>query len=851
MPDVASQETGSDQLISTRSSEGEEDTMKTAKPWQCIFRLIFLFVLILSSRPASAAPQGVLRGRVIDPLGAVVPGAKVALLENNKEFQHTQAGQEGAFEFAGLTAGRYTVRVQASGFEDENSAPVFVPGEGTAQLDVIVRLGSMHERMVVSSTGTEMPESQVGASISTIDFNQLEHTNHVDVLDALRSAPGMQVMETGQRGSLTSVFVRGGDTRFNKLLIDGIPANDIGGFAQFARLATAGVDEVEILRGPNSVLYGSDGLASVINLTTRRGFTSVPEITYSADGGNFSTLREDGTIGGAYHAFDYFSEFARFDTRNGLPNNAFHNGTYAGNFGWKPNGATELRFTARHTAVGLGDSNALAFYGIPDDSREAGHDSYFGVTAQNQTTPHWHNLVRFASAQLGYALTNPSPTGTPFDPYGFGANYLGNTVTICGANGYCTTGSAILDYGGVYPSTYNAGTTRRSFYAQSDYDPRAGLGLTAGFRYGHEDGFTNYLGSISPGNRNNYSMFVEGRASAWRRLFATAGVGLDKNAVFGFAATPRVSLAYYLRRPTSSGFFGDTELKVNFATGIKEPSIAEQNTSLYQALLQTPGGRALIAQYGIAPVNAERSRSFDFGVEQTVWNNRARLGVTFFHANYFDLIEFVNAGALPQLGVPQDIADSLLTSTYGAYVNSDSFRALGAEVTAEVHASHNLVLRGNYTYLDAVVTRSFTSDALGASFNPAFPTIPIGAYSPLVGARPFNRAPHSGGLVVDYAREKFGMALSGTFVGRRDGSTFLSDGFFYTTMLLPNRNLQAAYQVIDLSGRYSLHPHLMAYVSVSNLFSQHYQAQIGYPSLPLAFRAGMKFTFGGESGWWK
>ncbi len=109
------------------------------------------------------------------------------------------------------------------------------------------------------------------------------------------------------------------------------------------------------------MLYGSDGLASVINLTTRHGFTTVPEITYSADGGNFSTLREDGTIGGAYHAFDYFSEFARFDTRNQLPNNGFHNGTYAGNFGWKPTGATELRFTARHTAVGFGDSNAIGF----------------------------------------------------------------------------------------------------------------------------------------------------------------------------------------------------------------------------------------------------------------------------------------------------------------------------------------------------------------------------------------------------------------------------------------------------------------------------------------------------------
>ena len=80
---------------------------------------------------------------------------------------------------------------------------------------------------------------------------------------------------------------------------------------------------------------------------------------------------------------------------------------------------------------------------------------------------------------------------------------------------------------------------------------------------------------------------------------------------------------------------------------------------------------------------------------------------------------------------------------------------------------------------------------------------------------------------------------------------FLTDGYLGNSMLLPNRNLQAAYQFIDLSGNYSINRHVTAYLSVSNLLNQHYQAEIGYPSLPLAFRAGMKFTLGGESGWWK
>jgi len=106
-----------------------------------------LCVLIFSPRPASAAPQGTLHGRVTDPLGAVVPGASVALLANNHETEHAQTTAEGVYEFSGLEAGRYSVRVQASGFGSETSASVFVPGEGTTQLDVMLRLGTLREEM--------------------------------------------------------------------------------------------------------------------------------------------------------------------------------------------------------------------------------------------------------------------------------------------------------------------------------------------------------------------------------------------------------------------------------------------------------------------------------------------------------------------------------------------------------------------------------------------------------------------------------------------------------------------------------------------------------------------------------
>jgi len=104
---------------------------------------------------------------------------------------------------------------------------------------------------------------------------------------------------------------------------------------------------------------------------------------------------------------------------------------------------------------------------------------------------------------------------------------------------------------------------------------------------------------------------------------------------------------------------------------------------------------------------------------------------------------------------------------------------------------------------------------------------------------------------LDYQHKKFAITQITCLVGRRDGSTFLSDGFGGPKMLLPNRNLQAAYQLLDLTARYSIRPRLTAYASLSNLLSQHYQEEIGYPALPFSFRAGLKLTVGGESGWWK
>jgi vitamin B12 transporter len=801
---------------------------------RCRLSLGLLALTTLLVTTVTAQIAGTVRGKVLDPLGKTVSQAKVILLQDGKQVAQGTSDAEGSFDLAAPGSGTYSAQVEASGFANQTLAPIFVSDGKTTDLTVQLSVGSLSQQVVVTATGTAIPESQVGASITLIDSQQIQALNKLDVLEELRLVPGAQIMQTSQRGGETSLFLRGGDSDFNKVLIDGIPGNSIGGFFDFAQLSNGGVGSVEVLRGSNSVLYGSDALAGVVSVTSTRGTTTLPQLQYSADGGNFGTYKQDASLGQVIDRFDYFTNFSRYDTRGSFPNDFFHNVTFDGNAGWFPNSTTGARITARNNTTDLGSPNGISFYGIEDDSTQRNKNTYVGGTVQDQTTEQWHNQAQFAFAQFSELYVNPTPTGTFFNSPFEGPVYLGNTVTIRGGNGYSVTGQAILDFGGTYPMIFSDYEGHRSVNLQTDYRFFSNWTGIAGARFEHENG----QGFI----RNNYSYFLETHGSIAHRLFATAGVGIDKNEVFGLAASPRVSLAYYLRSPLDPGFFGQTKLKFNYGQGIEEPSTSEQSATLIALL--TP---AQIAQYGVSAIGPQRSRTFDFGIEQGLWNGRAILGVTLFYNRFYDLISFLGVNDLIGIGVPPAVAEA--TQIGGAYVNADSERALGTEVDFKTDLGHGLLFQGNYTYLDPVTTKAFGAP----SFNPLFPTVPIGAFNPLVGARPFRRAPHSGSLGLFYSRNKFDATFSGSLIGSRDDSTSLSDENGGNTMLLPNRNLTPAYQKFDLSFSYSVRPALHLYTSVENLFSQHYEAAFGFPALPFTIRSGLKLTLGGPGGWaiWK
>jgi iron complex outermembrane receptor protein/vitamin B12 transporter len=659
--------------------------------------------------------------------------------------------------------------------------------------------------------------------------------------------PSAQLAQTGTLGSATYLFVRGGNFDENKVLIDGIPVNDIGGSVDFANIGSGAIARVEVFRGPNSALFGSDAMASVVEMRTRRGTTLAPQLSYSIAGGNFGTLRQEANVAGAWRRLDYFSDFTRIDSRNSEPNSAFHNGTYSGNFGWNLLSNTDARVTVWRSVSVFNSANALAVFGIPDDAWNRSANLQIGATIESNTTQRWHNLLRYGATRLRYLYTDPTPSGIPYDPFGMGSPlvYLGAPVTLRGANGYSASGQAIFAFAGIYPSISAYLTNRDFVFAQSDFTVNPHLSFLGGFRYENERGYTAYTGaSKSETDRGNYSYIMQIAGSFWNRAYYSLGSSIEDNAVFGVDAAPRASLAWYLIRPKSDGWLTGTRLRFNFGKGVKEPSIFYEANSLYRLLRAQPNGLALIRQYGVSPIGPQHSRSYDGGVDQQLWGGRARLGVTFFHNEFANEVQYVPSQFLPLVG----ISDALIAQAnqFGAAVNSLAFRAQGVETELE-YRWRNLAIRGGWTYLDSVVQRSFSSSALQPVTNPLFPQILIGAYSPLVGARPFRRAPHTGYVVADWSAPRWTVSVSGTFVGRRDDSTYASDANFGSTLLLPNRNLLGGYQRIDLTASYRVNPVLSLIAGAQNLLSQHYQEAFGYPSLPFTFQSGIRLTVGGES----
>jgi iron complex outermembrane receptor protein/vitamin B12 transporter len=818
---------------------------------------ILLIVLIAASSPASIAAA--IHGMVSDQSGAKVSGANISLVSNGKVVASAVSNSDGSFQVLTGTSGRFFIIVSAKTFRQITTPGFYAGTLDNVERDVVLEPEWVRDSIVVTATGTPTPQAQTSAATSVLSPTDLSLRN--DLGSALRLMPGTFVVQSGQMGSVTSLFVRGGNSNDNKILLDGIDVGDLGNQFDFGPFSTTAVESAEVYRGANSNLYGAGADSGVVSITTQHGTTSFPSFIFHGDAGTFHTSDEELEAAGAHNKLDYLGAFSWLQTSNDLPNDEFHVATTAGNLGWQPTGNTQVRATLHYGVDATGVPNAWDFYHVADSATQKDQDVLFSGSIDNQTTADFHQNARYGMARKReqYHLWSGSGDLITYDSYGDQA-YFGLPVAITGANGYSVSGRAILDFPPYFPATYpeenQLVNNRDTIGYQGDYSFTPHITASAGFHYENERGAAPGSSFISPEQRTNYVYLANVHGDFKDRFFYTLGGSLGHYSIFGTQTPARAGLTYYILRPRR-GIFSGTRVLFNFGDAVQEPTLDDQYYSLYN-FLQTNGGQPTIQQLNLSPLAMPTTRLYEGGFEQAFFGQRLVLRSNIFHNEFGRQIEFVGLDLVPEL-IPgltpaqQNALEQMLQSdfAYELAINSEAYRALGVETTVEGGIGRSIFLRGGYTYLDAVVQRSFSNDDVALlgpvpTYNNVANGIPIGEDSPLQGARPFRRAPHTGFITATYSTGKITGLLSAAFASRSDDSDFLAydDINGGNSLLLPNRNLDHGYAKIDLGGSYELRNWLGIYAQAENLTNSQHIAPIGYPSLPFNARIGLKIQWG-------
>ncbi|MFZ3374289.1 MAG: TonB-dependent receptor plug domain-containing protein, partial [Chthoniobacterales bacterium] len=213
--------------------------------------------------------------------------------------------------------------------------------------------------VIVSATRTDIPLDRSPTSVSVISSDDLEQKQIERVSDALREVPGLDVVQTGTPGQLTSVFMRGLPSEDMQVLLDGIPINQgLAGQFDFANLTTDDIDRIEVARGPQSTVYGPRALAGVVQIFTKQG-SGKPGFTFSSDGGSYDTFRESLESDGKLGEFDYSIGASRLDTDNARPNNNYRNSSGIADVGWSPNEQLRIGSLFVYSLSDTGNPNTI------------------------------------------------------------------------------------------------------------------------------------------------------------------------------------------------------------------------------------------------------------------------------------------------------------------------------------------------------------------------------------------------------------------------------------------------------------------------------------------------------------
>ncbi len=772
---------------------------------------------------AFAQSRGMLRGLVVDARGGAVRGARVVLLINNKQaIRETFTNERGQFGWDGLKTGDYAITVEADGLT-QTGGPQPVKVEAGREFRVVIPLtvAAIEDSIVVSGTRTEARTAETPASAFIISANELRLGQRVNLFDALRLSPGVTVSQTGRRGGVTSLFVRGGKSDYTKILIDGVPVNEAGGSYDFADLTADNAARVELIRGSQSAIYGSDAMTGVLQFFSHRGSTSVPEFEFAGEGGSFAFNRQFTRVSGANGAFDYSLSFTHLRTDGRDRNDDYQNRVASANLGYIFNTRTQLRAIARNETSGLGAPGATGRFFPDPDERAKRRRFTTGVRLDDQTTKRWRQSLSFAYSESNYLS---------FDPV---AQDLIRPNTPPASS---DPGAAINDF----VDYFNNHQRRRGLRYQTDLVLLTGHFITAGLEYEEEravfdSGFAG-LNRVAP-MRRNAGAFIQDQFAYTSRLLINVGARIENNRAvvpaglsralndlgsqayagnvgFGTEIMPKIGAFWLLRRSGLQSRRGPTRLRANYGEGIKAPTMIEA-FSPNQFFLGNPA------------LKPERSRNFDIGIEQFFLQDHFRIEGIYFKNRFRDQIAFMSDPTT--FGGPIKLPDGRLTH----YINHDRSTAEGFEFSVSAHPNRWLRFDGNYTLLDTSIDSA--ADMIDPTTGALAPSRELGL--PL-----YRRPRHSGSTSLSFIGDKFNANLDGIFIGkRRDFDPGLQSRFDLQGRPVYN----GGYTKLDFGGGYRFNSFITLFGRIENLLNQDYEEVLGYPAYRLNFSAGMRFKIGG------
>ncbi|MGC2234131.1 MAG: TonB-dependent receptor, partial [Candidatus Acidiferrum sp.] len=689
-----------------------------------------------------------------------------------------------------LPPGRYHVTFERSPFVSREFDLDLAPHQQRA-LDIGLTLERLSASVIVTAQAVPTLVDQTTASVSVITKEEIDARQAVALTDALQFSTGISIGRTGPEGGTASIFLNGGNSNFTKVLVDGAPINPPGGPVDFSSLTLDNIDKVEIVRGAESAIYGTDAVDGVIQLFTHRGSTRTPEFSVYGEGGSFSSGRGGAQMSGLLGKFDYSAAASYLQTDGQGPNDNFLNRTLSGNFGYSFSDTDQLRLTLRNNTSDAGIPGQTIFEPPSLYQRYGQHIFSSSARWNFSTGHHWRHQISGAESYTRQYTDNPLQSFYATDPNAFCPQT--NPTAVPTAEFCDYTGSSLYQY------------NRANVSAQSSY-LLSNFGVTAGYEYEVENVFLTSL-DVPHARRNNQAGFLDFRYRPIRRLSLNFGGRAEDNAYFGTRVVPRAGASFLARY--GRGFWGETLFRVFYGQGIKEPRFDQIFGDNF-------------GDYGNPSLKPEASKTWTAGVDQKLLGDRIRISADYFYSRFYDIVSFEYCSPDPTNPAGNSCGVVLPgnPTSFGYYFNTDLARARGLNLSGQARLARWLNLAGNYTYDDSLVIQSPNSS------DP----------SEIPGNRLLRRPVNSGSLTLNGAFRNLSVTLGGYFTGVRTDSDFLGLGL--------TRN--PGYALFNLSASYRLPHGVSLYARAYNLFDKQYQDALGYPALGRDMRAGVRYTFGGK-----